>query len=193
MTVSITLGLSLARLLDGVARLAVDSARVVLFRPHTLWVATIVLIHATYWWSIWDYRDIEWNFARFVAINGTPIMLFFVSTLMIPRTVPVGQIDLRAHFFRIRPWLMGVAGFMVFTWIIDGSLIYRSEPALLDLGSGLLLVGFRIGQLAGLSLLLWGLRSRSERTHSVIAWATLLINGLNAWYRFFPDAFGGGA
>jgi len=80
--VSITLGLSLARLLDGAARLAVDSARVVLFRPHTLWVVIVLLLHATYWWSIWDYRDIEWNFARFLAVNSTPLLLFFISAFV---------------------------------------------------------------------------------------------------------------
>ena len=193
MTVSITLGLSLARLLDGVARLAVDSARVVLFRPHTLWVATIVLIHATYWWSIWDYRDIEWNFARFVAVNSTPLMLFFISALLTPGVAPTGEIDLRAHFFRIRPWFMGALGFTTLIWIIDGSLIFGSEPGWFDMEAGASLVGFRFMQLAGLALVLWGLRSKSEGAHSVIAWITLLGNGLTVWSRFFPGAFGGGS
>jgi hypothetical protein len=191
--VSITLGLSLTRLLDGAARLAMDSARVVLFRTHTLWVVIILMLHAAYWWSIWDYRDIEWNFARFVAVNSTPLLLFFVSALLIPRVVPVGEIDLRAHFFRIRPWLMGAAAVSYFIWMIDGPIIFGSEPALLDFASDAKLVGFRCGQLAGLSLLLWGMRSKSDRAHSVIAWTLLLGNTLLVWSRFFPDAFGPGA
>ena len=191
--VSITLGLSLARLLDGAARLAVDSARVVLFGPHTLWVATILVLHAIYWWSVWDYRDIEWNFARFVAVNSTPIMLFFISALLTPRVAAVGEIDLRAHFFRIRPWLMGALLFNLLVWTVDGPLIFNSEPALFDLQADASLLVFRLLQLIALSLVLWGLRSKSERVHSVIAWTVLLGHSLGVWARFFPDAFGGGA
>jgi len=87
---------------------------------------------------------------------------------------------------------MGAAALNTLIWILDGPIIFRSEPALFDLGSGMSLVSFRLGQVAGLSLVLWGLRTKSERAHSVIAWTTLVMTGLTAWSRFFPDAFSSG-
>jgi hypothetical protein len=179
--VSIILGLSLARLLDGIAGVALRADRVTLFPVHSAWVVVVLITHATVWWSTWDYRSIEWDFARFVTVNSTPLVLFFISAILLPRDSQGGGLDLKAHFGKVRTMLMAGYAFAMFVWILDGPLIFRSEP---------LYNPMRMGQLLGLFVALWGLRNDGERVQAVIAAVVLLITLGSAWVRFFPGAFG---
>jgi hypothetical protein len=181
--VSIILGLSLARLLGGTAIVVREFNRTRLFLPHSLWIVYLLLLHSLQWWSIWDYHEIEWNYCRFFFVNTAPLALFFISSLIFPSFGQTGTINLREHFFRIRIGLFGAALFATIIWILDGPLIFQSEP---------LWNVQRLVQVPGLLLLLWGLGSKSVKVHSVVAWVALIGTLFTIWNRFSPGAFAPG-
>jgi hypothetical protein len=178
--VSIILGLSLAQLLGGIARLARDPKRISLFAPHTVWVGTLILVHSLLWWSVWDFHDVEWNYARFLTINSAPLILFFVSSLIIPNRDESGLADSKAHFFQIRVLLMAAWVALEMIFIFDGPVVFGVEPMLLP--------AVRFGQVAGLVAATWGLWTRSPRAHSVIAWVVFVLVALGGLRRFLPGA-----
>jgi len=143
----------------------------------------MLLIHALMWWSVWDYREVEWNFARFLTVNSVPLIAFFISAILVPRNTDAGISDLRTHFFRIRPLLMAAYGTCLVIWIVDGPLVFDTEAWFNTL---------RIGQAGGLVLVLGGLLGDDERIHIGIALCCFLLTLTGTVGRFMPGAFGTG-
>jgi len=182
--VSITLGLSLAQLLGGVAHLAHDVKKITRFFPHTIWVMSLLLVHSLVWWAAWDLHEVEWNYPRFVTVNCAPLILFFTSSLILPGKAKSGSIDLRAHFFKIRFLLMATFVALWTVWLLDGPIVFGSEA---------LFIPFRVGQIAGLALVTWGMWTNKPRDHSLIAALVFVLILAAAVYRFLPGEFAPGA
>jgi len=81
---SIILGLSPSHALSGLASLTRTRNVVTTYGPQGIWTTTLVLMHFLLWWSIWDFRAVSWNFPRFLVASAEPLILFFMTALLVP-------------------------------------------------------------------------------------------------------------
>jgi hypothetical protein len=177
--VSIILGLSLSQMLEALARLMRDPKDVQAFKPQTIWTLSLILTHFLLWWSIWDFRDAAWNYPRFVVASVEPLLLFFMGALILPSAGSV-SVDLKSHFLRVRPLLMGLYALLMIIFIVDGPVIFHSES---------LWNPFRIPQLIGLLAVLVGFKTKNPRHHFVISLVVLAVILSGSVFRFLPAAF----
>ena len=77
--VSIVLALSAARLLTAIPHVLAPGRR---YWIHALWSVLLLLMHLSFWWAIWIYREIDpWTFRGFVAVMLTPAFLYLTVNL----------------------------------------------------------------------------------------------------------------
>ena len=121
--ISIILGLAIAQLLAGTARLVQLRRRV---RPHAttlLWVAILFLIDTQIWWAAFERREeLHWNFFLFLFYLLMPILAFLLSALVLPELGNEDEIDLAANFAGNRPWFFGLLALLPITSLIDEAL-----------------------------------------------------------------------
>ena len=106
---SIVLGLGIANLLTGFARVIQMRTRVKLYWPVLTWAFTLVLIHIQTWWMMFGMQERrEWSFAAFMLVLIQPILLFFLSALVWPDFDRDEALDLRANYFAQARWFFGM-------------------------------------------------------------------------------------
>lgn len=126
--VSMILALSLGHVLDGIAHLYKTRGRVKWHLPHTLWMAAIVLTLINHWWALWDFNDINWNYASFLYILIAPVTLSFAVNLIAPERSGDDAYDLEAQFARVRqPFAAAFCIYVLAMWF-DGPLLDRQDP-----------------------------------------------------------------
>lgn len=104
--VSIILGLGITNLLTGFAGLVRERARVRMYTPVAIWMATLFLANVQMWWSMFELVGVQhWTFAKFMAVLFQPVALFLTSALIVPDLAGEGPIDLKKGFFRELRWL----------------------------------------------------------------------------------------
>ena len=177
---SIVVGLSFAQLLGGIAGLFRSSTRPSFYAPLVFWVLMLVWTHFLLWWSFWDYRDVEWNFLRFLAGSGQAVLLLFLSELVLPRKIDGPSISLEEHYLRVKPALLGTYGVLVVIFIIDGPLIFESES---------FWNVYRIPQIILLGSTVVGLATNRASAQWVVSLIVLLAVVFGSYFRFLPGAF----
>ena len=178
--VSIVLGLSFAQLLLTVSRFARNSSRVKAYLPHTIWLANLVLWHFLMWWSFWDYRNVEWNYGRFLVITLEPLLLFLTTSIAAPKKFDTELIDNQENFFEVRHWFfLSFIALQVLS-MVDGQLVFGSEP---------LWVVYRIPQLVVLTVMVLGFLMPRHWAQQLSAWTVFLALLLASYFRFLPAAF----
>lgn len=174
--ISVILALAAAQLFLGLAPLLQTRSEVRLSATHGAWVATLFLVTFLHWWSLWDFRDLEWTFPMFALSLVGPSLWFFAATLINPRELTTDPIDLATHFRDIRrPFLVVVLLAMVF-FTIDGPVFGTEAP----------LNRLRFAQVVILVLAAVGVLSRSDRVHMVVSLMTLALAVLAATSRLLP-------
>jgi hypothetical protein len=178
--VSIVLGLSFAQLLLTTSQFARNSTRVKFYLPHTMWLVNLVLWHFLLWWSFWDYRNVDWNYARFLVITLEPLVLFLTTSIATPRRFEAAIVDNKEYFFEIRKWFF--LSFLVLQTlsIVDGPLVFGSEPWW---------IAYRIPQVLVAAVFLLGLFVPKGWAQHVSAWIVFLILLSASYFRFLPAAF----
>ena len=75
------------------------------------------------WWATWEFRAVSWSFPQYSYLLLAPTLPYFACSLVMPGPSGDGDVDLEAHFFRVRRPLMWT--FLVFTVVIvlDGPLL----------------------------------------------------------------------
>lgn len=117
--VSIIIGLGVAEVLTGVARVLRHRDSVRLNWVHTALVAAIFLALLQMWWESWGLQDMsEWSFPGLLMMLTGPVCLFLIAHLLYPEVV-AGS-DLRRYYYEVaRPiWILGVLG-------VTGSTTFR--------------------------------------------------------------------
>jgi hypothetical protein len=124
---SVIYAMALAQILSGVSRLAQTSATIRWYFPHTLWIAILFVWVALVWWSVWEFRLLDWTFPRYLYMLIAPTLVFFTCSLLVPQDLGKREFDLEAHFFRVRRPFLGSFAFATFVAVIDGSVL-ADEP-----------------------------------------------------------------
>lgn len=174
--VSIIMALAVAQLFVGMTELMQRRARVKFFLPHGIWVLNLFLIIFAHWWSLWTFRDLEWNFVMFVYSLLGPSLMFFLATMLGPRDRGPGTIDVKAHYLNIRQFFLAVFMIMLALVTFDGPLFGTEE----------LLNPLRAAQAFMFAMAAWGLVSQNASVHLAISLAVLVGVTAIAFIRFIP-------
>jgi len=175
--ISVILALTVGQLLTGLAALVQVRATVRASSTHAVWAASLFMIVFVHWWSLWDFRDLQWNFLSFFFSLVGPTLLFFATALINPRHVSRHEpTDLGQHFRDVRSPLMWVLLAMLVFVTFDGPLL-GTEPAINRL---------RVLQLTMAASIVATLASNSPKTHLAASWAMLMAVSLMMLVRFFP-------
>lgn len=107
--ISIVLGLGVTNLLMGLARIVQLRARVKVYWPTIVWAFLLLIVHIQTWWSMFGLRYVEdWNFFSFAITLAQPILLFFLSALVLPDFDRDDALDLRANYYVHVQWFFGI-------------------------------------------------------------------------------------
>lgn len=179
--ISVIMALAVAQLLVGIAGL-VQTRHVV--RPsvtHGLWAIDLFLLAFLHWWSLWDFRSLEWTFPAFMFSLAGPTLLFFAATLINPRDLTDDPIDLRLHFESVRRPMMWVLLVTMVFMTLDGPLFGTEET----------INWLRMIQVVIVGGLVASLFSANPRVHAAAGLTTLLALGAGMFIRFFPGVIAG--
>jgi hypothetical protein len=125
---SVLLGLSLSRLLVGVARVVVDPERRVHWLP-LLWTIQLFAYQVTLWWLVYQRAEQPtWTFIHYLVMMGYPVLVYFQGVLLYPELGPLDEgtldsfLSRRAWFFTIQFlifWLDAVENMLAGQWAFD--------------------------------------------------------------------------
>jgi hypothetical protein len=82
--ISVLIALAVVQLLVGIGRLVQARGKVTTYAAHSLWNMVIFVMLFLHWWSLWDFRDLAWNWAMFFFSLMGPTLSFFAATLISP-------------------------------------------------------------------------------------------------------------
>jgi hypothetical protein len=181
---SLVLGIGIAHLLRAVATLIRHRASLEIDWVPLVWTATIFGLVTSYWWSLWDFRDVEWTFAGFIYITVSPAVLYVAMTLLLPENIDQRREPLGSLFEEIRvPFLILMTVFVVLVildgWFLAGEALWNS----LRFVQG--------GVLANILIAASTSSRRVQKATSVLV-LLLLLYGLLV-LRLLPGAFGSSA
>ena len=120
--ISIILGLSVTRLIGGIAGLIQQPGRYRVWPIHLGWVAWALLNVITFWW--WEFRlslVTHWSFGLYFFICAYASMYYFLSVLLFPADLQ-GYDGYQDYFLSRRVWFFGFVALtealdIVDTWI----------------------------------------------------------------------------
>jgi hypothetical protein len=114
--IAIILGLSITRLVSGVAALIQHPGRSPIWSVHLGWVAWALLNVVTFWW--WEFRLSfvqHWTFALYIFVCVYASMYYFLSALLFPQDLDEYQ-GYQDYFLSRRRWFFG---FVALTEALD--------------------------------------------------------------------------
>ena len=117
---SVIYAMAVAQILSGVGRLAQSEKTIRWFLPHSMWIAILFSFIFLVWWSIWEFRGLAWTAPKYFYMVVMPTSIYFSCSLLIPQRIDADEIDLEAHFYRIRTIFLSSFFVAALTAIIDG-------------------------------------------------------------------------
>jgi len=174
--VSIIVALAIAQMFLGVSELLQNRSRVRFFVPHALWLTNLFLLMLLHWWSLWTFKDLDWNFGMFFFTLAGPSLMFFAVTLMNPRRHTEEAIDLKEHYLNVRPLFLTIVTATYIFYSLDGP-IFGTEPPF---------NGIRAAQGVMISGAALGLLTENARIHTALSLANLSGAAALVLFRFFP-------
>lgn len=106
--IGIVLGLSLTRLLSGVARLVQHPGKVKIYPVHLIWVAIILITSIHFWWWELALEGLpHWRFELFLFVLGYAFLFALLANLLFPDQLDdyAGYQD---YFLSRRGWFFGL-------------------------------------------------------------------------------------
>jgi hypothetical protein len=114
--VSIIIGLGIAEILTGIARVIRCRDSIQSYWVHSVLVIFVFVALLQQWWEIWGVRGTpEWTFPGLIMMLGGPICLFLMAHLLFPE--PVQGANLREYYYdAMRPiWWLAVLAVLLAT------------------------------------------------------------------------------
>lgn len=174
--ISVIFALAVARLFSGVSELVQSRANTRFALVHAVWVLNLFLLTFLHWWTLWAFRDLDWNFSMFFYSLIGPSLMFFASTIISPRVRAEQAIDLGSYFLDIRQYFLSVFVVMTLFFIFDGPIFGTEE----------FLNTARAAQISVTVIAACGLLSDSPRVQKAISLAVLASLFALIVIRFFP-------
>ena len=114
--ISVVMGLGIAHLLTGTAKLIQGRATLNIYVPHVVWTANVLLFIMSIWWGMFWWSKLEaWSFFNFLFITFYAIALYLMCSMLYPRAFP-SDFDFESYFFDNRRWFFGI---MLIAWMLD--------------------------------------------------------------------------
>jgi hypothetical protein len=130
---SIVLGLGVTSLLSGLARIVQLRGDVRVYWPALCWAGILLVVHMQMWWTTFGLRNVpNWTFPVFAITLLQPIMLFFISVLMLPDFDREQDLDIRSDYFRNAPWFFGALGALLVVSLARTYITFGHLPEALD-------------------------------------------------------------
>ncbi len=114
--VSIILGLSVARLLNGIAGFVQHPTRHKVWWVHLAWVAWTLLSVVGFWW--WEFRLAQvqvWTFGAYIFVLLYAAAFFMLSSVLFPNDI-AEYAGFRDYFMSRRRWVFGL---IALTFVMD--------------------------------------------------------------------------
>ena len=175
--IGVVAGLTLTRLLNGLARFVQHPMRVPIYPLHLGWVVYLLLSVMLFWWFEYNLAAVErWTFPKYLFVVGYASLYFFTSTLLFPdRMEDYGGF---ADYFHSRQaWFYGLLAAIFLLDVADSALKGRAHLA--SLGP---VYVWRQSILAALAVV--AMRVRDRRLHAGFLILALLVQ-LWAIARYF--------
>jgi len=119
---SIIIGLGIAHLLHGVARLIQHPDSEPVYWVHLCWVGYLFLTLVFWWW--WEFRlgSVDpWTFHLYIFVVFYAVVMFLTASVLFPDSLE-GYDGYRDYFYSRRAWLFGLLGVAVLTDVADSLL-----------------------------------------------------------------------
>lgn len=125
--VSLILAIGVTQLLREMALIIRHKNALVLDWAPLVWFATLFLYALGYWWSLWDFREVQWTYPGYFFLVLSPTLLYVAISLLASTDVSIEGFSLQSSFESVRvPFLLTVAAFqLIGSW--DGWL-FAVEP-----------------------------------------------------------------
>ena len=102
---SISLGLAITQVLQGMRGLMHALSRVRMYAPALLWTALSLVVDVQSWWSEFGLRHHQsWTFLAFSVVIAHTICLYMIAALVLPDVDPAARVDLREHYYGHYRW-----------------------------------------------------------------------------------------
>jgi hypothetical protein len=167
---SVILGLGVAQLLQGVAQLIQHPDRSKLYWVHLLWIL-LMFQNALFWWW-WEFKlasTQSWTFELYAFVLSFAVVLYLICAVLTP--AKLGRYaDYRAYYYSRRRWLFGLLLLFSLLDFVDSAAKGRAH--LLALGWP-----YFTSVAVRSALLLYGMKTRSERYHGFLV-IVLIANQL---------------
>jgi hypothetical protein len=94
-----------------------DKLEVVPYWVFNLWIFFQFMLHIVMWWQLWNAREVEiFTFLHYLYLLCGPVLLYLGTSLLVP-DVENHAINLRKHFYKVRPAYFTIAAFL-WLWAI---------------------------------------------------------------------------
>lgn len=117
--ISIILGLSMARLLNGVAGLIQHPKREHLWWPHLCWVAYMLVAITAFWWWQFQLNELRsLSFETYIFLIAEAALLFLLCSVIFPTEIAEyrGYAD---YFMSRRAWFFGLLVLSLLMDLVD--------------------------------------------------------------------------
>lgn len=113
------IGLGVARLLSGIARIIQHPGQYRLYPVHLAWVVSVLLTLIHFWW--WEFGLFglqRWTFEVYLFIVAYAVMLFLLAALLFPDSM-FDYASYEEFFISRRAWFFGLLGATYAADLID--------------------------------------------------------------------------
>jgi hypothetical protein len=117
--IAIVVGLSITRLLSGLAQLIQHPRTSRVYPTHLGWVLTMLLMVVHFWW--WEFRLTEvehWSFQLYFFIIFYAVLFFLLCALLFPDSTSEYS-GFESYFFSRRKWFFGILALNFCTDVVD--------------------------------------------------------------------------
>jgi len=175
---SIIIGLSIAHLLKGVAKIVENPKRNPPYLVHLLWVLFAFLTVVDFWW--WEFKLMvveKWNFAIYGYIVMYVVVFYLTCSLLFPEKMEEG-ITYKDYYYSRKGWIFSLFALLfamdIGDTLIKGSAYYRQLGA-----------EYTIRIIMHVLLFLVAARIKNEKYHFALVILLLLYNLTWIYRKYF--------
>jgi hypothetical protein len=178
---SIIIGLAMAHLMQGLAGLIQQPAKVRIWWVHLVWVAYMLFLAVFWWWFEYMLHKVSvWTFATYIFVLLYAFIIYMASALLFPRDLS-GYGSYEEYFLARRAWFFGLGILSITIDPIDSALKGRGHVA--QLGTE-----YWVSTVVVAVLFIVAIGTRRRSVHAVIAvsnlfyqisWAARLFHTVN--------------